>query len=291
MISLQLTGLWSFADFMTGFGTEFKKARESRGLTLEKIAAETRISTRFLKAIEGEEFHILPGGIFNRGFIKTYAQHLGLNTEQVLAEYERLSNATQQPALVDEAPPSLPAEVEPVARRAIQKELYPVAIIVAVLLILIFYLVNRNSRTDSIIDSPPEPAAQQAGQPPQQLPVIPAPPQTREAPAVDPSTPSAIVKPEPVAPPSEIPAPLVLELEAIHETWIMLMADGNLLEEVILQPGNTRRYEADTLINIRIGNAGGITMKVNGRELGMLGREGQTKTFQITQENAAKIGA
>ena len=58
---------------MSNFGANFRKAREAAGLPLEKIAADTRISSRFLTAIENEAFHLLPGGIFNRGFIKAYA--------------------------------------------------------------------------------------------------------------------------------------------------------------------------------------------------------------------------
>src|SRR2546422_11632456 len=75
---------------MTDFGASFKKARESAGISLDQIAIETRISTRFLAAIEGEEFHLLPGGIFNRGFVRTYAERMGLDPDQAVAEYERL---------------------------------------------------------------------------------------------------------------------------------------------------------------------------------------------------------
>src|SRR5947209_18788603 len=75
---------------MTDFGASFKKARESAGISLDQIAIETRISTRFLAAIENEEFHLLPGGIFNRGFVRTYAERIGLDPDQAVNEYERL---------------------------------------------------------------------------------------------------------------------------------------------------------------------------------------------------------
>src|SRR5882672_8619384 len=75
---------------MSNFGASFKKARESKGISLERIAAETRISTRFLLAIENEEFNLLPGGIFNRGFVRTYAEKVGLDPDQSVADYERL---------------------------------------------------------------------------------------------------------------------------------------------------------------------------------------------------------
>jgi cytoskeletal protein RodZ len=56
---------------MSEFGARFKKARESQNISLDRIAVETCISTRFLRAIEDEQFEALPGGIFNRGFIRT----------------------------------------------------------------------------------------------------------------------------------------------------------------------------------------------------------------------------
>jgi cytoskeletal protein RodZ len=277
---------------MTAFGAEFRKAREARGLTFDKIAGETRISTRFLKAIEDEEFHILPGGIFNRGFIRSYAQHLGLDPEQAIADYERLSNAPVQPP---EAAPTVELQSEPAAdagARKAERDFYPIAIVVLALLLLIFYLVNQNSRTESSIQPVPD-ANNPAAAPPQPAPPPPQPPDL-QAPV---SAPVPLPNPGPLTPDPAPPAavatapPLVLELEASTETWISLTADGNVLEQVNLQPGNTRRYEAANSIDILIGNAGGLIMKINGRELGLLGREGQTRRFSITPENAARIGA
>src|SRR5579871_1463960 len=77
---------------MTNFGASFKQARESRGISLDQIAIETRISTRFLSAIENEEFHLLPGGIFNRGFVRSFAEKVGIDPDQAVADYERLAD-------------------------------------------------------------------------------------------------------------------------------------------------------------------------------------------------------
>src|SRR2546427_10125893 len=82
---------------MANLGASFKKARESKGISLERIAAETRISTRFLLAIENEEFNLLPGGIFNRGFVRTYAEKVGLDPDQSVADYERLVQIHEPP--------------------------------------------------------------------------------------------------------------------------------------------------------------------------------------------------
>src|SRR5689334_25421550 len=90
MILRKLKENGGFASDMSNFGATFKKARESKGISVDRIAAETRISSRFLLAIENEEFNLLPGGIFNRGFVRTYAEKVGLDADQAVADYERL---------------------------------------------------------------------------------------------------------------------------------------------------------------------------------------------------------
>jgi|SRR5579875_572217 len=69
------------------FGEHLKREREMRGVSLEEISAATRISVRFLEALESERWEQLPGGIFNRGFIRSIARFLGLNEDNLIAEY------------------------------------------------------------------------------------------------------------------------------------------------------------------------------------------------------------
>jgi cytoskeleton protein RodZ len=72
---------------MGEFGAKFRKARESKELSLDDISNVTKISARMLQAIEEEDFDQLPGGVFNKGFIRAYAKHLGLNSEDAVTEY------------------------------------------------------------------------------------------------------------------------------------------------------------------------------------------------------------
>ena len=64
-----------------------KAERERRKISLDEISASTKISTRLLHALEEDHFELLPGGIFNKGFVRAYAQHLGLDEEQMIVEY------------------------------------------------------------------------------------------------------------------------------------------------------------------------------------------------------------
>jgi cytoskeletal protein RodZ len=69
------------------FGDKFRKAREKKGISLEDVSNVTKISARMLQAIEEEKFDQLPGGVFNKGFIRAYARHVGLNDEEAVNEY------------------------------------------------------------------------------------------------------------------------------------------------------------------------------------------------------------
>src|SRR6516165_5632886 len=103
---------------MSNLGSSFKKAREAKGISLDRIAAETRISTRFLLAIENEDFTSLPGGIFNRGFVRAYAERIGLDPDQSVADYERLLKVHE---------PSEASVVTPLKEKG-ERNLYPLAI-------------------------------------------------------------------------------------------------------------------------------------------------------------------
>jgi len=69
------------------FGDKFRKAREKKDISLDDVSNVTKIGSRMLRAIEEEHFDQLPGGVFNKGFIRAYAKHLGLNDEEAVTDY------------------------------------------------------------------------------------------------------------------------------------------------------------------------------------------------------------
>jgi cytoskeletal protein RodZ len=268
---------------MTDFGVSFKKAREFAGISLDQIAIETRISTRFLKAIEDEEFHLLPGGIFNRGFVRTYAERIGLDPDQAVADYERLVNVREPGDML------IPAAAE--STKA-QRNLYPVAIGALVLLVIVFYIVTRESGNTAETASQPAPAVAVTepvlAPPPPALP--PTEPETTSAASV-----AAPAEPEATAPvtpavPSE-PA-VVADLEISEPTWVRVLTDGNSdAVEAILEPGTTRKFTAQTSMTLTIGNAAGVSLKLNDKPMKPLGKSGQVREFVITRENVKDIVA
>lgn len=70
------------------FGAFLRKERELRGLTLEEISHQTKVHTRFLEAIEHDDFSLLPAKAFAKGFLRSYARMVGLDEELVITNFE-----------------------------------------------------------------------------------------------------------------------------------------------------------------------------------------------------------
>jgi cytoskeleton protein RodZ len=92
------------------FGDNLKREREMRGVSLDEISAATRIATRFLQAIENEQWDQLPGGVFNRGFVRAVAHYLGLDEESIVAEYVLAAGDRQSVPVWTGSPPAVTAE-------------------------------------------------------------------------------------------------------------------------------------------------------------------------------------
>jgi len=106
------------------FGDKFRKAREKKELSLDDVSNVTKIGSRMLQAIEEEHFDLLPGGVFNKGFIRAYAKHLGLNDEEAVTDYLACLRQAQidahevwepqRPGQSRSAAPEKPRVVEPI---------------------------------------------------------------------------------------------------------------------------------------------------------------------------------
>jgi cytoskeletal protein RodZ len=88
----------------TPFGEQLKRERELRGVSLEEVSAATRIAPRFLEALENEQWDKLPGGVFNRGFIRAVARYLGLDEDNLVSEYALQTKGRADPGVVPDAP-------------------------------------------------------------------------------------------------------------------------------------------------------------------------------------------
>ncbi|MEO6050893.1 MAG: helix-turn-helix domain-containing protein [Pyrinomonadaceae bacterium] len=123
-------------------GEKLRQAREERGFTLSEVAEQTRISSLYLESIEHDDYRILPGGIFNKGFVKSYAKFVGVNEQEALLDY---SNILSESAISEEAELKL-YKPEVLTDDRSSASVIPTAIIAVVILALmtvaILFLVN-----------------------------------------------------------------------------------------------------------------------------------------------------
>jgi cytoskeleton protein RodZ len=279
---------------MNSFGASFKNAREAKGISLDRIASETRISTRFLVAIENEEFNLLPGGVFNRGFVRAFAEKIGLDPDQAVADYEQLVKV-YEPL---EAAVAAPRHAKSNHRR------YPLAIGGLLIVIVIFYLVTKETSNPAQTVSPSQPtSAGTVAQP--APPPAPASAPTPEPPAEPPAEPAPAAQSTPLTPPTASPevtsaapepeAPVATEalrvdVEITQTTWIKVTVDGTTVDPgEILEPGTTRHFTAKRQIYLSVGNAGGLALKINDMPAKSLGKSGQVRELTITPQNYKSI--
>jgi cytoskeleton protein RodZ len=241
---------------MASFGENLRRERELRGVSLREIADATKISVRFLKALEEDRVDLLPGGLFPKAFVRQYARHLGLDAERYVAEF--LYVAGERPP----APPTvLPAEQRPLPRGLIF-----FGIVVAAGVVLSLKLgggaPDRSSRRVNQAESgPPAPA--------------PAEPESVSA---------------PLATAVSTPDGLVLTLKAQQDCWVEARADGQTVLNRVLTGGETATLEAHGQIVLSVGNAGGLAFRVNDRPGVPLGKSGEVKrNIVINRDNLPSL--
>jgi len=123
-------------------GQKLRQAREERGISISEVAEQTRISPHYIESIENDDYKTLPGGIFNKGFIKSYARYVGFNEQEALSDYTKMMS--QSPEGPTDEPKVYRPEVLTDDRYSASR--WPSLLLAAVILSLmtagVLYLVN-----------------------------------------------------------------------------------------------------------------------------------------------------
>jgi cytoskeleton protein RodZ len=274
-----------------------------RGVPLEEIATATKISVRCLQALEAEEFSKLPGGIFTRSFIRTYAKYLGLDEETVMAEFQAVGPRVEEADLSRLTPTKAKPSQE--KSRAII-----LGLLVAVAVLAGGYALYRySSRANDLQGTHASPsrltvAPTQVTSSPQQSTPPAATGTTAAAPSVTgPNTVegsansnrqdgSKLAQPTPTttqtptgANGAEPGSALTLQVAATEQTWLAVDADGKTVMQRVLKPNDIQTFKAKNSFDVMTGNAQGIILTLNGETLKPLGHHGESKKVHITQSD------
>ena len=267
---------------------------------MSEIARETRISARYLEAIESEDTRTLPQDFFYRSFVRQYAEYLGISADEITTTLRRempmeeplpLPNPPMRQSILPANPTSLPPQPAITVQHDLPAVFRTPAIIfeertskrwlaVAALLLVgsVSYLVTRRNPGDS----PTPVAAQLTGSPNAAVPVSGAsgaPSQTdgQSAPGAGPT---AVVQATNLG-----SGRLQIVISAREQTWIKLVADGKNIYIGMIEPGQSQAIQNASNAELLTGNAGGIEVKQNGRSLPGLGSSGEVRTVVFDTEN------
>ena len=246
---------------MPSLGEDLKKAREERGVTLRNISDTTHIGMRFLQAIENDTYDELPGGIFNRSFVRKYAKHVGLDEDQVLARYDQqLADKGGEPQQKTSV-----SYLDGFEERSSSGRFWLPALIFMILCAgayaaYQYSVTNSNDVASEATPAPakPSPAATQA--------------------AADAASPTPTATPE--------VNQLRLRLAANGDCWTRIKVDDQSPLEKTLRSGETVDYVASEKLTIDLGNVVAVSAEINGRLLKLEPTKGvQVKNVVINKEN------
>jgi cytoskeleton protein RodZ len=303
---------------MTPVGETLRRERLKRNLQLAEISNELKISTRFLQAIESDQFDKLPGGLFAKSFVRQYARLLGLDEEAIAGEMQQaLAPAPEVPGPVEKArqasvaPIQVPKvdEWETVGDKRFRWSGWLSAVVLVVVMLVcsaVYAWMQRPKSPVAAQASPPKQSGAQSAPAPAGLATQPAaapdvtvPPPSPVAPAAA-AAPAGEQRPAEQKPAEQVPAEpkpapaaarvtppnpeatVHVEIAADETVWVLARADGKYAFSATMDARTTRTVDGVKEVTVRLGNAGGVTISLNGKPIGPAGPRGQVRTIQFT---------
>ena len=266
---------------MESLGRYFQECRMQRGMSLEEVSARTRIRLQTLQALERDDYPSLPVEVTVKGFVRAYARCLGLDEQDVSARYQRIAAAyfrSAQPAdpisrVKDTAAP------EPVWKRHLTLAGLTIAALAVAVSGMIALMPSAPPDEPNAISAPGRVA------PPSAPPELPAPARIPEPIQTIASVPAIPPPPKPQVSPPARPAASgtaqELSIAASEPSWLQVTIDGGQPKEAILQPGERITWAAEREFRLTVGNAGGVSVALNGEPVGPLGPSGRVRTLVL----------
>jgi cytoskeletal protein RodZ len=266
------------------FGESLKRERELRSVTLEEISAATRIATRFLKAIESEEWDQLPGGVFNRGFVRAVARYLGLDEENTVAEYTLAVGDRPSVPVWTGSPPVVTPEQPWLA--------WIIAAVVVLALLgggwfgarrLLAWRAARRAAAVSAASSPASSGAQQQttdatvpGNSDTSTPTAQDATSVAPAAATDSASASA-----PISPANDL---MELKIQAGKRTKVTIVADKDMVFDGTMKAGENHFFSAADHFQVTAKDAGVLHMELNGKTMAPIGPPGHAGKVTLTRD-------
>jgi len=238
------------------FGEWLRRQREMREISLRDIADRTKISLRYLEAMETNRFDLLPAPVFAKGFLREYARYVGLSPDEVVNHY---LSAFPQPQVPGDEAAGRPRGGKPASRPALGGRTWSYGLVLTVAGLVLLALVAlaawlADRRPENPAD-PADPAVTGGG------PAVAVPPMRVEPPA---------------APAPETPrSPLEVNLDFARECWVEALIDGKNSRSELRVQGESLQLEAERSVVLTLGDGGAVEIHVNGHPLPLARSSGQ----------------
>jgi cytoskeleton protein RodZ len=266
-------------DSSLSIGETLRRRREERALTPEQAAFQSKVPLRLVQMLESDDYQLLPDPLYLVRLLHEYATFLDLDAAALDAEFQRVMHRPPRPA-VPPPPPPAPRTASTIPWKQVLWT--GAAILVATPLVVIaLSLASKRSADQPVLTPPGELKAERpaaAGR------AVDAPAQGSESVAAVGSPPPALPEttvtpvmttPAAPGPPRQSADGHILIVRAQEVTWLSVRADEKDAREVLLQPEQVARFEAQTGFRVTVGNAGGVTLSLDGTPLPPLGRSGE----------------
>lgn len=241
---------------MSTLGQELRRRREELNIGLREISEETRIGLRFLHAIEADDYSGIPGGIYARSFIRAYAKCVHMDEDEAVNLFRDQTNQSADDEMIElQQNRDFPSEPS-------QTSLGVAVLVLLAVITLVGYGAVRyfkpadgaNAPVQSVSSSPPaskpveNPVEQPAAQPIAAAPANPA--------QLDAAAQQA----------AQSDGGLLLAFIATDRSWLSVQSDDNSsAQTMIIQPGESREFKADSKLKVTVGNLLGVQIKINGQ--------------------------
>lgn len=260
---------------MKEIGELLRNARESKGINIQEAQEATKIRSKYLLAIEDGDFGVLPPGeVYLRGFIRTYAEYLGLDPSEVIERYDVIKAREEAEARRKSEEKTEKPRPKPVIKfgvnlvRVWKPLLGFVAAIVGISVVATIYLGHRSSvEKDISVNGGAGTVVEEEAKGSSSTSTLASTP-------IEGKEPTTAGTAEPPASGS-VAASHSIAIEVTERSWIRIMADGKVSVERIFNPGETATFPYEKELVIRVGNAAGVILTVDGNSIGVLGDPGQ----------------
>jgi cytoskeleton protein RodZ len=282
-----------------GFGAKLRDARERRGVSLRQIANATKISIGALEALERNDASRLPGGIFSRAFVRSYAIEVGLDPDTAIQEFvaQFPADSASAQAAVDTIEDAISVENE---RRMAGTVLSLVLISLPIAGTILYYAVvgrgAQKSDARPVAAAAPAADVNRAAETPPAPPSPEPPPPAPAAPASSLSTVAASAAPadtpppaagavSPDAPSEPLNESMTVTLSVKRPCWVSASVDGERRIERLMQPGEQQTIEVKRELVLTAGDASAIALAFNGAAARPLGKAGEVVTARFNLNN------